>query len=71
MKISAAIVLILVPEPFRQEVRMALAFPTRGDVDDLLSACLRAGRSRTDICGIFCAATADRGKEACSLRRKQ
>ena len=64
MNISAAIVLILVPEPFRQEIRTSLAFPTRGDVDDLLSACVPGGgavtsRARLRPDGVYLGTAAD------------
>ncbi len=47
MNISAAIVLLLVPEPLGPAIRLALAFPTRADVDDILSACAPGGGAVT------------------------
>ena len=64
MTVSAAIVLMLVPEPFGQEVRMALALPTRRDVDDMLAACRPGGgavtsRARVRASGVYSGTAAD------------
>ena len=64
MNISAAIVLVLVPEPFEQKSRITLAFPTRNDVDDILSICSQAGgavtsRARVRTDGVYAGAAAD------------
>lgn len=47
MNISAAIVLLLVPEPLVPAIRLSLAFPTHADVDDILSACVPGGGAVT------------------------
>ena len=47
MNISPAIVLLLVHEPLVPVIRLALAFPTRADVDDILSACAPGGGAVT------------------------
>lgn len=64
MDISAAIVLILLPRPFTQETRTALAFPTRSDVDEILAACTPSGgrlisRARVQSKGVYLGTAAD------------
>lgn len=64
MNISAAIVLILLPRPFTQESRTALAFPTRSDVDEILAACTPNGgtlisRARLRTKGVYLGTAAD------------
>lgn len=64
MNVSAAIVLILVPEQPGPELRLALAFPTRADVDVILAACAPGGgavrsRARRRGDGIYAGTAAD------------
>lgn len=64
MNVSAAIVLILVREPPGPGIRLALAFPTRADVDDILSACIPGGgtvtsRARKRSRGVYSGTAAD------------
>ena len=64
MNVSAAIVLMLVRELPGSNVRLALAFPTRADVDDILSACVPGGgtvtsRARKRGPGIYSGTAAD------------
>lgn len=47
MTVSAAIVLMLVRETPESSIHLALAFPTRADVDDILSACVPGGGTVT------------------------
>lgn len=64
MNISPAIVLLLVPEPLVPVIRLALAFPTRADVDEILSACTAGGgivttRARIRSRGIYSGTATD------------
>ena len=64
MNISAAIVLLLVPEPLGPVIRLALAFPTRADVDDILAACVPGGgavtsRARIRSRGVYSGSATD------------
>lgn len=64
MNVSDSIVLILVPEPFGAEVRSALGFPTRAEVDDMLYACVAGGgavtsRARERAGGVYSGTAAD------------
>ncbi len=64
LNISAAIVLVLLPRPVSQEGRTALAFPTRGEVDEILAACAPSGgrvvsRARLRDKGVYLGTAAD------------